>query len=84
MRVTQKAPGSETLDPFLDELSCSFLLRGSLEGLLHSSLFTSFPLYSICVRTQIDASETLTHATELGFRSCLLLRARLYMGDVCV
>jgi hypothetical protein len=36
------------------------------------------------MRTQIDASETLTHATELGFRNFLALRARLYMGDVCV
>ena len=38
IRVTQKASGSETFDPFLDELSCSFLLSGSLEG-LHISLF---------------------------------------------
>ena len=46
IRVTQKASGSETFDPFLDELSCSFLLSGSLEE-LHFSLFCSFPLYSI-------------------------------------
>ena len=82
MRVTQHPSGSETFDPFLDELSCSFSLSGSLEG-LHVSRFRL--LSPLCyTRSKIDASETRTRATELGLVRCLVLGVRLYLGNVCV
>jgi hypothetical protein len=79
MRVTQKASGRETFDPFLDELSRPFSLGGSLERFHFSLRLLISTLYT---RTKIDTSETLARASELGLRSCLVLGFGLYMDIV--
>jgi hypothetical protein len=56
MGVTQNASGCETLNPFLDDLSCPFLLSGSLER-LHFSV--RWPISQSKIWTYVHTSPSL-------------------------